>query len=81
MGLCTPVSDVRKVLAVEFGLTQQELAERIPSGQFTIFESRTGWARTYLKKAGLIEPVVRGQYRNIAHGLDVLKSNFLKRPG
>jgi restriction system protein len=55
--------DVRAKLAAQSGLSAAELAERIPSGQFTVFESRTGWARSYLFKAGLIERVSRGTYR------------------
>src|ERR1700690_997967 len=68
------VRDVGKLLGQEFKLTEQELSERIPSGKFTILESRVGWARTYLKKAGLIEPVARGQYRITARGTELLKS-------
>jgi restriction system protein len=55
--------DFRAKLASKSGLTAEELAERLPSGQFTVFESRTGWARTYLHKAGMIERVSRGTYR------------------
>ncbi len=55
--------DFREKLVAMSGLTRAELAERIPSGQFTVFESRTGWARTYLHKAGYIERVSRGMYR------------------
>ncbi len=67
-------TDVGKLLAEQFNMNEAEMAERIPSGQSTIFENRVGWARTYLKKAGLIEPVLRGQYRITPRGLDVLKS-------
>lgn len=55
--------DFREKLVAMSGLTRAALAERIPSGQFTVFESRTGWARTYLHKAGYIERVSRGMYR------------------
>jgi restriction system protein len=55
--------DFRQKLVAMSGLTPAELAERIPSGQFTVFESRTGWARTYLHKAGFIDRVSRGTYR------------------
>ena len=55
--------DFRAKLAAQSGLSAAELAERIPSGQFTVFESRTGWARSYLFKAGLSERVSRGTYR------------------
>jgi restriction system protein len=68
------VTDVGQLLSTQFNLTDAETNERIPSGQSTIFDNRIGWARTYLKKAGLIEPVLRGQYRITPRGLDVLKS-------
>ena len=67
-------TDVGKLLASQFNMSDAEMSERIPSGQSTIFENRIGWARTYLKKAGLIEPVLRGQYRITPRGFEVLKS-------
>lgn len=33
-----------------YQMTDEELREMLPSGQQRIFESRVGWARTYLKK-------------------------------
>jgi restriction system protein len=68
------VTDLGKILSSQFMMTDAEMTERIPSGLSTIFENRIGWARTYLKKAGLIEPVSRDQYRITARGLDLLKS-------
>ena len=62
-------------------MNDAEMTKRIPSGQSTIFENRVGWARTYLKKAGLIEAVLRGQYRITQRGLDVLKSKPSKIDG
>lgn len=73
-GVAHHIRDVGKRLASDFKLTDQELVERIPSGQSTIFDNRVGWARTYLKKAGLIEPVARGHYRISSRGEGVLKS-------
>lgn len=60
-------------LAVEFKLTQNELKELLPSGQQFIFVNRVGWARTYLKKAGLLESTRRSHFRITARGLEVLK--------
>jgi restriction system protein len=73
-GITFHIRDIGKRLASDFKLTDQELEERIPSGQSTIFDNRVGWARTYLKKAGLIEPVARGQYRITSRGKEILKS-------
>jgi len=56
-----------------FNLSDQERNELLPSGQQAIFNNRVGWARTYLKKAGLIEAPRRAYNRITARGLDVLK--------
>jgi restriction system protein len=42
-------------LGSEFGLTGEELSERVPSGTQKVFLNRVGWARTYLKKAGSLD--------------------------
>jgi restriction system protein len=47
-------------LADDFSLTPEQRAEYLPSGQQRVFQNRVGWARTYLKKAGLIESPRRG---------------------
>ena len=62
-------------LAVEFGLTDEEKKELLPSGQQPVFENRVGWARTYMKKAGLVESTRRGYFRITERGLDVLEQN------
>ena len=62
-----------EALAKEFSLTNKERREMLPSGQQEIFDSRIGWARTYMKKAGLIEAPKRGVNRISSRGMDVLK--------
>lgn len=37
-------------LGSEFGLTEEELSERLPSRTQKVFTNRVGWARTHLKK-------------------------------
>jgi restriction system protein len=64
-----------EALAREFKLTDQERREMLPSGQQEVFDNRVGWARTYMKKAGLIESPKRGVHRITQRGLDVLKTN------
>jgi restriction system protein len=65
--------DAIETLANQFKLTEQERQELLPSGQQEIFTNRVGWARTYLKKAGLIETTRRGFFKITERGLDVLK--------
>ncbi len=62
-------------LAQEFSLTVEERRQLLPSGQQPIFDNRVGWARTYLKKAVLLESPRRGWVRITQRGLDVLKQN------
>lgn len=67
------LDNVVDILANEFKLTETEKKEFLPSGQTVIFGSRVGWARTYLKKAGLLETPKRGSLCITDRGLDVLK--------
>lgn len=60
-------------LAGELALTDAELKELLPSGQQPVFDNRVGWAKTYMKKAGLLESPRRGWVRITPRGLDVLK--------
>jgi len=62
----------------QFNVTQEEQHELLPSGKQAIFDNRVGWARTYLKKAGLIESTRRGFFRITDRGLQVLKQNPAK---
>lgn len=56
-----------------FKLTDEERREMLPSGQQEVFINRIGWARTYLKKAGLIDSPQRGANRITKRGVEVLK--------
>ncbi|MGI9216433.1 MAG: winged helix-turn-helix domain-containing protein, partial [Hydrogenophaga sp.] len=48
-------------LADEFQLSPEERTVLLPSGQYPLFRNRVGWAKTYLKQAGLIVQPKRGQ--------------------
>jgi restriction system protein len=45
----------------------------LPSGVQGLFENRVNWARTYMKKAALVEATKRGIHRITKRGLEVLK--------
>lgn len=47
-------------LSDQFELSEEERALRIPSGGSTLIHNRVGWARTYLKNAGLLIIPQRG---------------------
>ncbi|WP_298219118.1 restriction endonuclease [Halothiobacillus sp.] len=59
-------------LAQHFQLSEDELAEMLPSGFARLFDNRIGWAKTHLKGAGLIESPSRAKYRITQRGLDSL---------
>ncbi len=71
-----PLGSVRDALAAHIGLTPDEREQLLPSGNQGVFENRVGWARTYLKKAGLLEYVKRGVLRITPNGLKVLSENL-----
>lgn len=65
--------DAVPALAKEFGLSAEELAELLPTGRQSKFDNRVGWAKSYLKQAGLLEITGRGIFRITSRGHEVLK--------
>ncbi len=61
-------------LADQFGLTEEEQNELLPSGVQPLFYNRVGWARTYLKKAGLLVLTRRNYLQITDVGKDVVES-------
>lgn len=66
------LSDASSHIAELYQLTPEEREERIPSGSTTYIKGRTGWARTYLKKAGLLTSPKRGHIQISDRGRQVL---------
>lgn len=64
--------DAVEQLADRFELTDVDRAEMLPSGTAFLFSNRIGWARTYLKQAGLLESPKRGFFKITPRGLTVL---------
>ena len=80
------VHDAVDRLAQRFGLTEAERHELIPSGRVSRFHNNVTWARTYMKKAGLLEDPKRGQFRItdrgkhvLAEGHEKIDAKFLER--
>ena len=69
------IREAIETLSQQFGLTPEERKELLPSGQQYVFDNRVAWARTYLKKAGLIETTRRGYLKITERGLQVLQEN------
>ncbi len=70
--------DCIEILADQFGLSQEERKQLLPSGRQPIFENRVGWARTYLKKAGIVAYPKRGFVQITERGQQVLQSGIDK---
>ena len=66
------IRELDELLAVRLGLTQEDQNQMLPSGQSTVFRNRVGWAKTYLKNAGLIDNPTRGRVRISTAGKEVL---------
>ena len=69
------LKELKQYVGEKFNLTDEQLSEMLPSGRQTVFVNRIGWARTYLKKAGLIDSPVRATFIITNDGLEVLKDN------
>ncbi|MFA5834719.1 MAG: restriction endonuclease [Bacteroidota bacterium] len=67
--------DLIENLATEFQVTDEERKELLASGNQAIFDNRVGWAKTYLKKAGLLDSPKRATFVITQIGLDTLKKN------
>jgi restriction system protein len=69
----TSTGEAVEVLSKEFGLTDEDLRELLPSGIQSTFVNRVGWASTYMKKAGLLEATRRGYFRITSRGQELLR--------
>jgi restriction system protein len=61
-------------MADHFGLTPEERAQMLPSGKSPVIRSRTGWALSYMKQAGLVAAPRRGWYQITGTGNEVLST-------
>lgn len=74
------------IMADHFGLTAEERTRLLPSGKSPVIRSRTGWALSYMKQAGLVSSPRRGWYqiteegkRTVASAPDRIDNEFLMR--
>ena len=67
--------DATKALSDQFGLSEQERAEMVPSGQQTRMGNNVTWAKTYLKKAGLVRYTGRGVFVATDKGRSLLEAH------
>jgi len=76
-----PMRDLISRISDDLKLSPAERSERLPSGGATIIASRVGWARTYLKQAGLVEQPKRGLVQATERGRQVLAQKPVKIDG
>ena len=67
--------DIIENLATEFEVTEAERKELLASGNQAIFDNRVGWAKTYLKKAGLLDSPRRATFVITDIGRQTLSKN------
>ncbi|MBN2734459.1 MAG: restriction endonuclease [Methanomicrobiaceae archaeon] len=67
--------ELRQKISKTLQLSDEDLAERLPSGIQSTFDNRVGWATTYLKKSGLLISPKRGVILITDRGRDVLRQN------
>ncbi len=67
--------DIIEYLATEFEVTDEERKELLASGNQAIFDNRVGWAKTYLKKAGLLDSPKRATFIITDLGRQTLSKN------
>ena len=63
---------IKESLVERFVLTEDDLLERVPSGQQPRFDNRVNWAISYLKRAGLLDSPSRSRFRITPQGRDIL---------
>ncbi len=74
-GKAHKLSEATEALSTQFQLSIEEQETLLPSGTQYIMANRVGWARTYLKKAGLITDPKRAFFQITDRGNDLLKEN------
>ena len=70
--------EINDYITKKFHLTEEEKNELLPSGAQTVINNRISWARTYLKKAGLIKSPKRGTFVITEDGKKVLEKKPIK---
>ncbi len=78
--------DLIEKLAIEFQVTDEERKELLASGNQAIFDNRVGWAKTYLKKAGLLDSPKRATFiitdlgrQTVAKNPDRIDAKYLRQ--
>lgn len=68
------LKEIKDYIKNMLNIKDNEISERLPSGNQTIYDNRIGWTRTYLKKAGLIISPKRAHFQITSEGKKLLES-------
>lgn len=68
------LKEIKEYVIDMLHLSESDIKKRLSSGKQTIFDNRIGWARTYLKKAGLIYAPQKAHFEISEEGKALLKS-------
>lgn len=69
------MKEVRDRVAEILELTEEELAYQLPSSSQSVYNNRIGWARTYLKKAGVIMAPQRAHIQITEEGMRLIQGD------
>lgn len=69
------ISEAYEFIKKEFQISDEECQILLKSGKQSVVANRVGWARTYLKKAGLLESQHRAKFQITDQGIKVLEEN------
>jgi restriction system protein len=68
-------ADAQRQLADQFGISEEERRQLLPSGIYPVYKSRIGWAHDRLKREGLSSSVRRGFWRITEKGIAYTQQN------
>lgn len=68
------LKEIKNYIKNELNIKDNEISERLPSGNQTIYDNRISWTVTYLKKAGLIISPKRANFQITSEGKKLLES-------
>ena len=66
------LGDIKEDLVARLGLTDDDLAEMVPSRTQTRFDNRVYWAVSYLRRAGLLHSPIRAHFEILEAGREFL---------
>jgi len=66
------LKEAREKIAADFKLSEEDLAELLPSGTQTKFDNRVAWAKSYFVQAKVLESPKRAHFKITERGSDLL---------